>query len=143
MSRLRSTGEPILPITFFGKVTEECSFDGVRIPKGMKALGCIGPTLKDAAVFPEPDRFDPDRWLNADPVRERAWVPHGGGAHLTAHRCAGERLADLLLKTFAVVMLRGFDWTLPEQDVSPTVGQLFATPKGGLEVVFSRSLPPV
>ena len=30
---------PVLPITFFGKVVRECSFEGVRIPAGHKAVG--------------------------------------------------------------------------------------------------------
>jgi cytochrome P450 len=126
--------QPVLPITFFAKVNEECSFDGVRIPKGIKAVGCIGPTLQDESVYEEPAQFDPDRWISAGEKQHAAWVPHGGGAHLTAHRCAGEQLANLMLKTFAVLMLREYDWTFPPQDFSPTKGQLFATPKGGLQV---------
>ena len=130
--------QPVLPITFFAKVKEECSFDGVRVPKGMKAVGCISPTLQDAAVYESPAKFDPDRWVNAGPPQQSAWVPHGGGQHLTAHRCAGEQLANLMLKTFAVLMLRSYDWTFPPQDFSPTKGQLFATPKGGLQVKLTR-----
>ena len=126
--------QPILPITFFAKVKEECAFAGVRIPKGMKALGCIGSTLLDADTYPDPTRFNPDRWEAASARQEAAWVPHGGGAHLMAHRCAGERLADLMLKTFAVLLLREYEWTFPPQDFAPTQGQLFATPKGGLAV---------
>jgi cytochrome P450 len=125
--------QPVLPITFFAKVKEECSFEGVRIPKGIKAVGCIGPTLQDQAVYEQPARFDPDRWIGATERQLYAWVPHGGGSHLTAHRCAGEQLANLMLKTFAVLLLREYDWTFPPgQDVSATKGQLFATPKSGL-----------
>jgi cytochrome P450 len=130
--------QPVLPITFFAKVKEECSFDGVRVPKGMKAVGCISPTLQDSAVYEAPAKFDPDRWINAGPPQHSAWVPHGGGQHLTAHRCAGEQLANLMLKTFAVLMLRYYDWTFPQQDFSPTKGQLFATPKDGLQVKLSK-----
>jgi cytochrome P450 len=131
--------QPILPITFFAKAKDECSFDGVRIPKGMKAVGCIGPTLQDAATYEEPLRFDPDRWMGATERQHAAWVPHGGGAHLTAHRCAGEQLANLMLKTFAVLMMRQYDWTFPPQDFSATKGQLFATPKDGLRASFTRA----
>ncbi|HEX4386311.1 MAG TPA: cytochrome P450, partial [Myxococcales bacterium] len=130
--------QPVLPITFFAKVKEECSFDGVRVPKGMKAVGCISPTLQDSAVYEAPAKFEPDRWINAGPPQQSAWVPHGGGQHLTAHRCAGEQLANLMLKTFAVLMLRDYDWTFPRQDFSPTKGQLFATPKGGLQVKLNK-----
>ncbi len=132
--------QPILPITFFAKAKEECSYRGIRIPKGIKALGCIGPTLQDAETYAEPLKFDPDRWEGerAGPRQHAGWVPHGGGAHLTAHRCAGEQLADLMLKTFAVLLLRDCDWTLPPQELGPTTGQLFATPKSGLLVNFKK-----
>ncbi len=134
---------PVLPITFFAKVKEETSFKGYRIPQGMKAIGCIGATLQDPKTFVEPTKFDPDRWVGkrASERHHAAWVPHGGGAHLLAHRCAGERLADLMLKTFAILLLRDYDWTFPSQDFAPSTGQLFATPRGGLDVRFERRIP--
>ena len=132
--------QPILPISFFARVKEECAYRGIRIPKGMKAVGCISPTLQDETTFSFPATFDPDRWLpeRATERQHAAWVPHGGGMPLLAHRCAGEQLANLMLKTFAVLLLRDYDWTLPPQDFGATTGQLFATPKSGLKVVFKR-----
>jgi cytochrome P450 len=78
--------QPVLPITFFAKVKEETSFKGYRIPRGMKAVGCIGATLLDSKTFPDPAKFDPDRWAGkrATERQHAAWVPHGGGAHLAA-----------------------------------------------------------
>jgi len=128
---------PVLPITFFGKVMRECSFDGVRIPVGHKAVGCIGPTLLDGGIYPDPGRFDPDRWLNATDRQQKAWIPHGGGIHTEGHRCAGEALATLMLKVFAVRLLRRFDWSVEKQDLSPTKGKIFATPVGDLRVRIS------
>jgi cytochrome P450 len=130
--------QPVLPITFFGRVKETCSFNGVRIPQGFKAIGCIAPTLTDGETFTDSAKFDPDRWLSPTERQRAAWVPHGGGAHLLQHRCAGEQLADLMLKTFAVHLLRAYDWTLPPQDFGPTTGKLFATPRGGLQVEIKK-----
>lgn len=130
---------PVLPITFFGKVVRECSFDGVRIPKGHKAVGCIGPTLLDGGIYPSPEQFDPDRWLAASERQQKAWIPHGGGIHTEGHRCAGEALATLMLKAFAVRMLRRFDWSVGNQDLSPTKGKLFATPASGLQVELTSA----
>ena len=39
-----------------------------------------------------------------------------------------------MLKVFAVQMLRRFDWSVENQDLSPTKGKLFATPASGLQV---------
>ena len=129
---------PVLPITFFGKVKRECSFHGIRIPRGHQAVGCIGATLLDERTYPEADRFDPDRWLHASDEQKRAWIPHGGGIHTEGHRCAGEALATLMLQMFAARMLRRYDWAFLEgQDFSPTKGKIFATPSGGLKVRIS------
>ena len=39
-----------------------------------------------------------------------------------------------MLKVFAVWILRRFDWSVENQDLSPTRGKLFATPANGLQV---------
>ena len=132
--------QPLVPVSFFGVVKREFVCRGVRVPQGHKAIGCIAPTLMGAKVFAEPSRFDPDRWrpARAGEKQESAWVPHGGGAHATAHRCAGEALADIMMKAFAVTMLRDYEWTLPSQSFEPTAGGLFAMPKSGLQARVLR-----
>jgi retinoid hydroxylase len=135
--------QPLVPVSFFGVVKRDFVCRGVRVPQGHKAIGCIAPTLMDPKVFAEPSRFDPDRWRpsRAGEKQESAWVPHGGGAHATAHRCAGEALADIMMKAFAVLMLRDYDWTLPTQSFEPTAGGLFAMPTSGLQAhVVRRSM---
>lgn len=124
--------QPLVPVTFFGVVKRDFVCEGVRVPKDHKAIGCIASTLQDARTFPDAAAFDPDRWRESNEKQESAWVPHGGGAHATAHRCAGEALADIMMKAFAVLMLRDLEWTLPEQSYAPTTGGLFAMPKSGL-----------
>ena len=50
-------------------------------------------------MWPEPERFDPDRFL-PDAVRGRhrfAWVPFGGGAHM----CLGLHFAVLQARLFS------------------------------------------
>ena len=130
----------VLPITFFGTVVRNLEYKGMNIPKGHRALGCIGLTTHDATTFADPDAFDPERWLNPTPEQQRAWIPHGGGVHSAGHRCAGEELATLMMKVLAIHLLRGYTWQLsPDQDFSPTKNKLFATPVGGLRVCVSAN----
>ena len=125
---------PTLAITFFGKIKRDLVFDGIRIPAGLSAVGCIAPTLLDEKVYPDAARFDPDRWLAPTEQQKAAWIPHGGGVHTEGHRCAGEALATLMLKVFAVKLLSEHTLQLlPGQDLSPSKGKLFATPAGGLQ----------
>ena len=129
---------PILPLTFFGAIKRDLTFHGMRIPKGHRAVGCIGATLLDERTFPDAKQFDPDRWTQASEAQEKAWIPHGGGLHEAGHRCAGEALAHLMMKVFAAHMLRSYRWKLaPDQDLSATKDKLFATPAGGLWVTIS------
>jgi retinoid hydroxylase len=130
---------PILPLTFFGSIKRDLVFQGIRIPKGHHAIGCIGATLLDAGTYPEPTRFDPMRWEKPNATQEAAWIPHGGGAHLDGHRCAGEMLAHVMMKIFAATLLRDYAWTLDKsQDLSPTRNKLFATPVGGLHATLTK-----
>ena len=131
---------PTLPITFFGKIKRDIAFDGMRIPAGASAVGCIGATVLEERTYPDAARFDPDRWVNPTEQQKAAWIPHGGGVHADGHRCAGEVLATLMLKVFAVHLLREHTLQLlPGQDLSPTKDKLFATPAGGLHVRLGRA----
>jgi cytochrome P450 len=58
----------------------------------------------DRDVFPDSDRFLPDRFLGAQPSRARSFVAFGGGTR----RCLGGRLALLEIKTVLAQLLRRF-----------------------------------
>lgn len=65
--------------------------DGYELPVG--ALVLLSPYVvqRDARHFPEPGRFDPERWLgpNRGPSERFAYFPFGGGPR----RCIGESFA--------------------------------------------------
>jgi len=58
-------------------------------------LDVIG-TDHDPQVWRDPDSFDPERFLDADPD-PYGYVPQGGGDPSTGHRCPGEPLTVRLL----------------------------------------------
>ncbi|TFY51861.1 hypothetical protein EVJ58_g10339, partial [Rhodofomes roseus] len=64
----------------------------------------------DAAVYPEPTRFDPLR------DRSRA-VADGGG--LGTHPCTGQRLAKLIIKVFVAVLLWNYELELVDAQGQP------------------------
>lgn len=80
------------PIWLIGRqATEAFELDGYAIPKGSICL--MSPYLMhhDARFFPDPNRFDPDRWTPElrDARPKFCYFPFGGGARA----CIGDRFA--------------------------------------------------
>lgn len=130
----------VVPLTFFGSVREPFEMGGYEVPKGWKAFGLIAPTMRDPKTFGEPDRFMPGRFAGekADATPHTpGYVAQGGGAE-DGHRCAGEKLANVIMVAFTARILRSYTWTLPPQRFGPRLGRLSPTPIDDLKVVFSR-----
>lgn len=88
------------------------SFAGLEIPGDTHISVSPGMVARDPALWTEPRRFDPDRYLpeRAEDRRHRfAWSPFGGGVH----KCLGLHFAMLQAKTFAYLFLRRFRVELP------------------------------
>ena len=93
---------------------------------------------KDARYFPEPERFDPDRWNANDPravaVPRFAYLPFGGGPRVCIGAGFGMMEAVLLLATIAQ---RFRPEIVPGQNVKmqPTVT---LRPRNGIQVTLQR-----
>ncbi|MCA9700450.1 MAG: cytochrome P450 [Myxococcales bacterium] len=112
-------------------------YRGFRIPQGWRVA--VGPrgVHRDPAYFPEPERFDPDRWL--DPAQEQSrppfsYVPFGGGPRT----CLGMHFALLEMQIVLSMLLRDFEWELAaDQDLSFTAIPL-PLPRSGTIVHLRR-----
>jgi cytochrome P450 len=77
---------------------------GVHLPAGADVMFSQIELHRDASVFPEPDRFNPDRWLAGRaglPPRE-AFIPFGEGNR----RCIGEGYAQAMAMIALATVLR-------------------------------------
>ena len=85
----------IRPVVFdVGRVlTEPIELAGYALPAGVTIVPGIGLVHSSAKQYPAPDRFDPDRMLDAT-LTPTTWFPFGGGNR----RCLGA--------TFAMVEMR-------------------------------------
>lgn len=72
---------------------EDVDVGGYRIPKGAQILVSQWVVHRDARWFPEPERFDPERWLpeRAKAIPRYAYFPFGGGPRV----CIGNHFAML------------------------------------------------
>jgi cytochrome P450 len=73
------------------RVEKDIVFDGFFIPRGATVRVCLWESHKDDGSFPDPFRFDPERFRDGDPDRD-AFAPFG----LDQHQCP---LGDLALRT--------------------------------------------
>jgi len=64
--------------------------------------------------YPEPDKYDPGRWLRPDPVPNAAYPFLGWGAG--RHPCPGARLAKLEMKLILAVFLTRYKFDLVDED---------------------------
>jgi cytochrome P450 len=80
-------------------------------------------------LWPEPDRFRPQRWLNFEPA-PYTYVPFGGGYR----RCIGFAFATQELKVLLVELLRRTVLERVPGPVTPT-GSAALHPKEGIRVV--------
>mgnify|MGYP002139552787 CR=1 FL=1 len=65
-------------------------------------------------VFPQPERFDPQRFIDARP-NTFAWVPFGGGTR----RCVGAAFANMEMDIVLRTVLRQFTVQTTDADAAP------------------------
>jgi cytochrome P450 len=84
--------------------TVDTTIAGFRIPAGTVTLAVFGELHRNERLWPDPDRFDPDRFL-PEVAADRdhyAYLPFGGGPR----SCIGEHFAMLEATLALAVLLR-------------------------------------
>ena len=76
------------------KLTATATIDGYELPAGTFVLPAIAALHNRADLFPEPDAFRPERFLDTK-VDNYAWIPFGGGVR----RCIGAAFAEYEMRT--------------------------------------------
>ena len=90
---------PVVPVVA-RHLTEAIELGGYVIPAGSTLMASIYLVHNDAETYPEPDRFEPERFLDGTP-EGAAWIPFGGGVR----RCIGARFAELEMKVVLTQVL--------------------------------------
>jgi fatty-acid peroxygenase len=103
---------------------------GVPVRRGGLVVLDVYGTDHDPEHWPDPDRFDPDRFLRGS-VDPDALVPQGGGDIATGHRCPGETAALAMLAA-AVRTLARLPTTLPPQDLDHDLSRIPTRPRSGV-----------
>jgi fatty-acid peroxygenase len=130
---------PVVQV-FFGRARRTFTFAGHRVPEGWMVLWGIRSSHIRPEVYPDPLRFDPERFARGEQRKHPfAFVPNGAGDALGGHKCAGYELAPTLLELFIIELVRRWTWTFPpDQDFTLDFRQVPPPPRDELRVRLSR-----
>jgi cytochrome P450 len=98
----------------------DLDFNGFRIPAGTRVLFSIYLTQRDPRHWPDPDRFDSDRFSPENSANRSAYtyLPFGGGPR----NCIGYAFAELELRLVLTRLLQRFDFTLTKPGIHVHMG---------------------
>ncbi len=95
---------------------EELELGGFRIRKGVDLWMLPWVMHRDPRFWPEPEKFDPDRWLGVE-AKQRpkfAYFPFGGGPRV----CIGNAFAMMESVLVVSTLAQRFSFSTPEKDAS-------------------------
>jgi fatty-acid peroxygenase len=118
-----------------GRAVEDLTWRGESIPAHALVLLDLFGQNHDAALWPEPYRFDPGRFLGRVPDRDLL-IPQGGGDRAAGHRCPGEDVTVALLAAFASWLAR-LSYEVPPQDLTISLRRIPALPRSRFVINFN------
>src|SRR5262245_625162 len=125
---------PAAAFLFGREAVEDVELGGYTVRRGSWLL--IAPYIvqRDPRNFPDPERFDPDRFKpgRIDEIPPYAYIPFGGGPRI----CIGNSLATMEIILLAATVLQGFHIKL-EQGAPESELEVVLRPKHGLRVRLS------
>jgi len=92
------------------KVMKDFHFKGYTVKAGKYVCASPRVSHRIAEIFPEPEKFDPDRYLEdrKEDAPPFSWIAFGGGKH----KCTGNAFAMLQLKAIFSILLRRYTFEL-------------------------------
>jgi cytochrome P450 len=115
------------------KLTEPVELGGYELPAGARVTPSIHLIHRDPKIYPEPDRFLPERFLD-NPPGTYTWIPFGGGIR----RCLGAAFAQFEMQVVLreLVKRHQIEPARPESERSFRRA-ITETPRHDAEVIFS------
>uniref|UniRef100_T1PNP1 Cytochrome P450 n=1 Tax=Musca domestica TaxID=7370 RepID=T1PNP1_MUSDO len=116
---------PSVP-TYARYITEDLQVGKLTLPKGSNISIMTYLTQRDERYFPEPEKFDPQRFLQKDKEQHPfSFVAFSAGPR----NCIGQKFAMLELKCSLSYLLRNFEF-LPVKDFKPNALPELVTKSG-------------
>jgi cytochrome P450 len=102
---------PVAILTVPRAVNESVELMGYQLQPGTRLYGCIYLTHHRPDLYPEPEQFKPERFLERQ-FSPYEFLPFGGGIR----RCIGEALALFEMKLVLATIVSGYQLSLVQQE---------------------------
>jgi sterol 14-demethylase len=105
-------------ILLMRRVLQDFQYGRFGVPAGRNVGVSIAVSNRMPEHFPEPERYDPSRYLppRQEDAQPFAWIPFGAGRH----RCVGAAFAMMQLKAIVSILLRRYELELAQAPESYT-----------------------
>ncbi|PON63646.1 Cytochrome P450, E-class, group I [Parasponia andersonii] len=113
----------------FREVLTDFNFAGYAIPKGWKIFWAVNTSNKNPEYFPEPEKFDPSRFMENEQL-PYTFQPFGGGPRM----CAGKEWARLAILIFMHNLVTKFKWEIINPNEKVLNGMVMPAPVEGLPI---------
>jgi len=120
------------------KVAKDLPFKDYLIKAGKYV--CVSPRVSHRIpeIFPNPDKFDPDRFTEErqEDATPFSWIAFGGGRH----KCSGNAFATLQLKAIHAILLRRYKFELvnPADSYIDNYKEMVVQPNSPCMVRYTR-----
>nr|AZZ84125.1 cytochrome P450 CYP427A1 [Laodelphax striatellus] len=129
------------PATFLRKkCTQDCQLGGLKVEAGSHIIIPILAMHKDADIYPEPEKFDPERFSeeNKNDRHPYAYIPFGSGPRM----CPGMRFAISLIKVVISLLLQDYEILPPKNEdfkpINPSASGILLVPDAPLKLHIAK-----
>lgn len=119
------------------RLIEDIQVDGYLIPAGTTVGIGIWGVSRDERYFPDPEKFDPDRWLpeNSQNRHPYAHIPFSAGPR----NCIGQKFAQLEEKTMLSIFIRKYKFkSIDSRKDVKIIAELVARPYPGIRLKLEK-----
>lgn len=116
---------------------QDVQVGGYTIPKGVRVQAAVMEIHMDPKFWPEPETFDPERFIDTNAGSQPYYLPFGVGPKM----CMGKRFALLEMKINLAHILKNFEIKLsaPTQDIPKMkLVNVSLCPEGEVPLILER-----